>query len=74
MSKLPQVKPQALLRALRKAGFYIDRQTGSHVYLKHVDGRLTSISIHPRAIPKGTLGAILKQVKMKVEELKKLLK
>lgn len=45
----------------------------SHVYLKHPDGRLTSISVHPGTIPLGTLRAILKQTKIKAEELKKLL-
>ncbi len=51
-----------------------DRQTGSHVYLKHPDGRFTSISIHPGTIPGGTLRAILKQVRIKPEELKKFLR
>lgn len=74
MSKLPQIRPNELLRALLKIGFTKNRQTGSHVYLKHSDGRITSISIHPGTIPKGTLNAILKQTKLTSEELKKLLK
>lgn len=69
MSNLPQVKPKILLKTVLKLGFHIDRKTGSHVYLKHTDGRSTSISIHPRPIPKGTLRAILKQIKIKPEEL-----
>lgn len=74
MSKLPQVKPKDLLRALQKYGFVKNRQTGSHVYLKHLDGRLTSISIHPKPIPKGTLRAILRQTKLNPEQIKELLK
>lgn len=73
MSRLPEVRPKDLLKALQKAGFVKDRQTGSHIYLKHSDGRLTSISIHPKPLPKGTLNAILKQTRIKAEELKKLL-
>lgn len=73
MSRLPQVRPKDLLKALLKAGFVKDHQSGSHIYLKHPDGRLTSISIHPKPLPKGTLNAILKQTKIKPEELKELL-
>ncbi|MBI2327590.1 type II toxin-antitoxin system HicA family toxin [Candidatus Curtissbacteria bacterium] len=74
MSGLPQVRPKELVRALEKAGFNKGRQTGSHVFLKHQDGRLTSVSIHPKPIPTGTLRAILRQTKIKTEDLKKLLR
>lgn len=73
MTKLPQVRPKDLVKVLEKAGFQRSRQTGSHLYLKHSDGRLTSVSIHPKPIPTGTLRAILKQTQLKPEELKKLL-
>lgn len=73
MSRPPQVRPKDLVKALIKYGFRNDRQTGSHVYLKHPDGRLTSVSIHPGTVPPGTMRAILKQTKIKAEELKKLL-
>lgn len=73
MSRPPQVRPKDLIKALLKAGFIRDHQTGSHVYLKHPDGRLTSVSIHPGTIPLGTMRAILKQTKVKAEDLKKLL-
>ena len=74
MSKLPQVRSKDLLKALLKAGFIKNRQAGSHVYLKHKDGRITTIAIHTGTVPKGTLNAILKQTKLTQEELKKLLK
>lgn len=73
MTKLPQVRPKDLVKALEEAGFIKSRQTGSHLYLKHSDGRLTSVSIHPRPVPTGTLRAILKQTQLKLEELKELL-
>lgn len=73
MSRPPQIRPKDLVKALLKTGFIKDRQTGSHIYLKHSDGRLTSVSIHPGIIPLGTMRAILKQIKIKAEELKKLL-
>lgn len=74
MSNLPQIRPKDLLKALLKYGFMKDRQTGSHVYLKHSDGRFTSISIHPGTLPTGTLRAILRQIKVRPEDLKKFLK
>lgn len=70
MSILPQVRPKDLLKVLQKEGFVISRKTGSHVHLKHPNGRLTSVSIHPGTIPKGTLRAILKQTRMTIEKLK----
>ena len=73
MSRPPQVRPKDLVKALLKAGFIKNHQTGSHVYLKHPDGRLTSVSVHPGTIPTGTMRAILKQTKIKTENLKKLL-
>lgn len=69
----PQVRPKDLVKALLKTGFIKDHQTGSHVYLKHPDGKLTSVSIHPGTIPLGTMRAILKQIKIKAEDLKRLL-
>ena len=33
MPRLPTVKPRQVIRALERAGFQIDHQTGSHVVL-----------------------------------------
>jgi len=33
MPRLPTVKPRQVIRALERAGFEIDHQTGSHVVL-----------------------------------------
>ncbi len=70
MSRPPQVRPKDLVKTLLKLGFKADRQTGSHVFLKHPDGRLTSVSVHPGTIPPGTMRAILKQTKIKAVDLK----
>ena len=74
MSILPQVRPKDLLRALQKEGFKVHRKTGSHIFIRHPDGRLTSISIHPGIIAKGTLKAIMNQSKLSLEKLKEILK
>ncbi|PYT64083.1 MAG: hypothetical protein DMG35_01610 [Acidobacteria bacterium] len=39
MTRLPRVAGKEIVRALQKAGFFVDRTRGSHVFLKHPDGR-----------------------------------
>ena len=73
MTKLPSVTPKKLVKVLRKQGFYISRQTGSHVRLLHSDGRATTVAMHNRDLPKGTLRAILKQADISVEDFIKFL-
>lgn len=74
MSKLPQVKPKHLLRAIQKVSFEIKKQRGSHVDLRHPDGRRTTIPIHNKTLGKGMLKAILRQTELTVEELRELLR
>lgn len=70
MKKLPRnVKPKELLTALKKLGFSKVGGKGSHIRLKHPDGRWTQVAVHPKPIPQGTLRAILRQVKLTIEEL-----
>lgn len=73
MPKLPNIDSKKLLRALHKAGFLIVRQTGSHARMKHADGRKTTVAIHNRTIPTGTLRAILREAKISKDELLELL-
>ena len=40
MSRLPLLPARELIRALQQAGFQLLRQRGSHVRLRHEDGRL----------------------------------
>lgn len=72
MSKLPRnVKPERLLKVLRKMGFQEYKGKGSHRRLRHPDGRWTQIAIHPGPIPHGTLRRILEQAEISIEELEK---
>ena len=73
MNKLPQIRSKDILKILKKAGFYVKRKSGSHFYLKHPDGRFTSISVHSGTIPKGTLRAIIRQIDLTPEEFKELI-
>ena len=65
-------KAHEVLAKLKRAGFQIKRQSGSHVILRHPDGRQTYVSIHTKDIPMGTLRAILKQANLTFEEFKNL--
>lgn len=75
MSKLPQVKGDRLVGALRKAGWYIDRTRGSHVILRHESKSDTKIIIpvHGKQVKAGTLSNILKKAGLSAEEIKRLL-
>jgi predicted RNA binding protein YcfA (HicA-like mRNA interferase family) len=74
MSKLPAVKSQDLVRALEKMGFAVHHRVGSHVQLKHPDGRRTTIAVHHgKEVPRGTLRAILRQIDSSSDELKEYL-
>lgn len=72
MVKLPILHPLDTLKKLEKAGFKVTRQTGSHARLVHPDGRATTVALHNRDMPKGTLRAILRQCEMTIEEFLKI--
>ncbi len=49
MSKLPRnVRPQKLIRIFEGLGFVEFKAKGSHVSLKHADGRWTQIAVHSK--------------------------
>lgn len=73
MSKMPRVSGEKVQKALEKAGFVKASQKGSHVKLKHADGRVVIVPMH-RELKKGTLKSILRQAKLSVEQLNELLK
>ena len=68
--RLPSLTARKVLRALRRAGFYIHHQTGSHATLKHPDDptKRVTVPVHSRDLQRGTLLAIVKQAGMTTEE------
>lgn len=76
MSKLPILTAQELIRILKKIGFEMIRQKGSHVFLAHEDGRTTVVPVHPgEDIGRGLLRKIIKEdVKISIQDFQKLLK
>ena len=70
MTRLPRARGKEVVRALERAGFSVERTRGSHVFLKHPDGRVTSVPVHSReTLGPGLLRAILRDVEMSVNEL-----
>ncbi len=69
MSHLPSLRAKEIIRFLRRIGFQEVRQKGSHLFLKHLDGRTTSVPIHAgESIGRGLLREILADIKMTPEE------
>lgn len=74
MTKLPRLRGQQLIVALRKAGFQVLRVKGSHHFLKHSDGRCTIVPVHRgEIIGPGLMSRILRECDMTHAELLKLL-
>jgi predicted RNA binding protein YcfA (HicA-like mRNA interferase family) len=74
MPKLPLVSPQNLAKALEKAGFILERTTGSHSIYYHPQTRKKAVvPIHNKDVPKGTLCKLLKEAGISKEELADLL-
>ena len=65
-------KSKDVLRRLQRAGFEVQRQSGSHVVLRHRDGRQTYVPMHTRELPTGTFRAILKQAGLEEDDFRRL--
>jgi len=74
MTRLPRIRGKQLIRALQRAGFAIDRSSGSHFFLKHPDGRATAVPVHTgENIGPGLLRSILRDVELTADQLRELL-
>lgn len=68
MSRLPQISGQECASALRKAGFYLVRQRGSHMILRRDDPfARVSVPDH-KTLKSGTLRGIIKETGLTVDE------
>lgn len=74
MTRLPSLSGEQIVKALSKAGFEVLRQRGSHIYLKHVDGRATVVPVHKsESIGRGLVRKILRDTELSRSEFLKLL-
>ncbi len=74
MSKLPVVSGRDVVRALRRIGYEIDHQTGSHMILRRSTSPFRRLTVPDhREIAKGTLRAIIREAGLTVEQFADLL-
>ena len=69
---LPVVSGAEAVRALSKAGFTQVGQRGSHVKLRHDDGRTVIVPMHSE-LARGTLRSILRQAGLSSDDFVALL-
>lgn len=70
MTRLPRLKGKEVVRLLGRIGFQIVRTRGSHVFLRHDDGRVTTVPIHSgETLGPGLLRSILRDVETTVDGL-----
>ena len=74
MSRLPSLTPREVVVALKRAGFEERRQRGSHLFLWHSERQVvTTVPMHVRDLPRGTLKTILRQAGLSDDEFRALL-
>ena len=70
MTRLPRLRGKELIRILGKLGFEVVRSRGSHFFLRHPDGRVTTVPAHSgETIGPGLLRSILSDVELDVADL-----
>jgi len=68
----PVVSGERLIKALRKEGWEVVRQRGSHVRLKRVGRKHALVVPLHREIRRGTLAGILRDADLSAERLRQL--
>jgi len=68
---MPSITPKNILKFLKGKGFYISRQSGSHMILHHSsdNAKRVTLPIHNKDLKPGTLSSILKQAGIDKKEL-----
>ena len=70
MSQQPSLTGKQVISLLKKKDFLPIRQKGSHVFMRHPDGRATVVPVHSgETIGPGLLSKILTDVELTKEEL-----
>ncbi|HTQ40603.1 MAG TPA: type II toxin-antitoxin system HicA family toxin [Pirellulales bacterium] len=73
MTKLPRISGSEAMAALKKAGFYVKRQKGSHIVMRRDQPFAQTVVPDHRELDSGTLRAIIRQIGMSVDEFQALL-
>ncbi len=75
MNKVPSLNFSKIIKALQRDGWVVVRQKGSHIRLqKHTDNEVLKLTVPAHnPIKRSTLSHILKQARISLEKLEKLL-
>lgn len=74
-TKVPILKVKILEKLLFYLGFEAKRQSGSHVFYRHPDGRYTTLSHHANQdLGRSLIRQILREIDIAPEELTEILK
>ena len=72
--RLPRLTAAEVIKALKRAGFSLARQSGSHKLYKDNEGKRVTVPYHSgRILHPKVLKSILRDVELTVKELKDLL-
>lgn len=68
--RLPTFTGHEVIAVLERHGFATVRQSGSHIILRHADGRRTTVPVHAgRDLGRGLLRQIMRDAKLTVDDL-----
>jgi len=74
MEKLPRITAVEVIKVLKRAGFFLVRQSGSHKIFKNKAGKRVTVPYHSgKTIHPKILHCILMDADLSVEKFKKLL-
>ena len=69
--RLPSMTAPEVVRLLERHGFERVRQSGSHLILRHTDGRRVTVPMHKsKDLGRGLLSRIMKDADLSIEDLK----
>jgi len=70
--KLASFNSRQVISILKRRGFSLDRQSGSHAIFIHPDGRRTTVPIHgKRDLGKGILRQIMRDAELDFDDMMK---
>ncbi|MDG6926246.1 MAG: type II toxin-antitoxin system HicA family toxin [Nitrososphaerota archaeon] len=74
MPKLPILSAKDVIKALSKVGYAVDHQRGSHIILRRGRPPHRRVAVpNYKELPRGTLGAIISEAGLSVEQFLDLL-
>ena len=73
MNKLPVLSGRECVRILKKYGFELRRQKGSHIILKHPSSGITLTIPDHKTLDRGTLRSVIRQSGLSLEQFFKYL-